>query len=68
MKGNLTILGTGSGTTRHAFTASVNTTVSIGGDFIVTGGNFWLSSTTGVVTATTAATTTSDHCVHRISL
>jgi len=50
IQGNLTILGTGTGTTRHAFTATGAITVSIGGNFTVTGGNFWLSSGTGTCT------------------
>ncbi len=52
IQGNLTILGTGSGATRHALTAGTNVTTSIGGNFTVTGGNFWLSSGAGTNTVT----------------
>ncbi len=47
IQGNLTILGTGSGTTRHAITATPDVVANIGGDLIVTNGNFWLSSGAG---------------------
>lgn len=50
IQGNLTILGTGTGTTRHAFTAGTATTVGIGGNFIISGGNFYLSSGAGTCT------------------
>jgi hypothetical protein len=50
IQGNLTILGTGSGTTRHAFTGNPTISMSIGGNFTVTGGNLWLSSGSGSCT------------------
>ncbi len=50
VQGNLTILGTGTGTTRHALTSSSSQSLSVGGNLVVTGGNFWLSSGAGAVT------------------
>jgi hypothetical protein len=50
VQGNLTIIGTGSGPTRHAFTGTGSNTVNIGGNFTISGGNFWLSSSTGACT------------------
>lgn len=50
IQGNLTILGTGTGVTRHALTAGSNVTTAIGGNLTVTGGNFWLSSAAGTCT------------------
>ena len=35
VQGNLTILGTGSGATRHALLGSGSLTLNIGGDFII---------------------------------
>jgi hypothetical protein len=52
VQGNLTILETGTGTTRHALTAGTDINVNIGGNFIVSGGNFWFSSGTGTVNMT----------------
>ncbi len=50
IQGNLNILGTGAGSTRHALTAAPPITVNIGGDLNILGGNFWLSSGAGAVT------------------
>ena len=52
IQGNLTVLGTGTGSTRHAFTAGTSVTTNIGGNFTVTGGNMWLSSGAGNNTVT----------------
>ncbi len=50
VQGNLTILGTGTSSTRHAFTSTVSTVIHIGGNFLISGGNFWLSSGSGTCT------------------
>jgi len=50
IQGNLIILGTGINTTRHALTGTGATTTNIGGNFVVMGGNLWLSSGAGTNT------------------
>jgi len=47
IQGNMTILSTGTGATRHALTANTNVTTAIGGNLTISGGNFWLSSGSG---------------------